>query len=285
MNSPLSSKTFYSSGLCTLGLGLLLVFSAAACGDDSAPQGPPPNFNFNIEVLVVDQDSKPMAEVPVLLDDRTVGFTDREGKFEGQITEAPHTPIKISVSEVEGYRFTTKTSVEEPLRVQRGVSGEPQGLPVSLRVQAQSLVTNYLFWFKLECDEHVGKESCAGLPIRLGEEVVGHTDHAGTVYIAHRGVPGQKLRLTIDTPAHDPTDEDSRVFEPRQPTYEVELDFSATIYSFEEKFTDPVRAAAPPRRRVRPRPRPPAQTTSKAKEAPKKRTPPQEKKSGIIDLW
>ncbi|MFU8804684.1 MAG: hypothetical protein ACNA8W_12795 [Bradymonadaceae bacterium] len=298
MKSPTSirARRHPGSWCAVLSLGIILSLGAGACGDPAPPQGPPPDFPFNIEVYVSDQETKPLPRVPILIDGRTVGFTDRDGKFEGQLIEKPNVSVELSLGELEGYRYTTKHSVEELLRVRPNLSGEPQGLPITLRAEAQSLLTGYLFWVKAECDDHIGDQRCTNLPVRLGEDVVAHTDEHGIAHISHQSVPGRKVILTIDTPAHDPTDEDSAFYEPRQPTYEIDLDFEAAVYVIEEEFTDPIKAkaASSPVRRARPRARPrprPAAQPSAAKQAPTKKAPPKRKtapkqnEGGIIDLW
>jgi hypothetical protein len=292
MRRPRPPLSFLAPGCRLSGLCLIVATSALACGEEPAPQGPPPLFDFSIEVQVVDQEKKPLAKVPVLVDGRTVGYTDREGTFSAVITERPRANLTLSLGPLDGYRFTTPHSLEEELRVQRGVSGEPQGLPIALRAEAQSLLTNYLFWVKLTCDEHIGPEACANLPVRLDGEIKGKTDRLGMAQIAFRGVPDRTVKLVVDTPPHVPTNEESRFYEPARPTYEIKLDFDNSIYVIEENVTDPLRAQNRGRGARRPAaPRPAtASSPAPARQPAQKTAPPPEKKpdtgrGGIIDLF
>lgn len=274
---------------------MLGTLTLSACGDPPPPPMPS-EIEFSLEVFVYDQDETPVPRLPVLVDGQTVGHTDKNGSFAARILEAPNTPIELSLGETSKYRFTSDNIVRETLTVRHGVEGQPVGLPVTLRTSVHSLQNAYLAWVELKCDELLKKEACENIPLQLDGKKVATTDADGKAHFAFDGVIGNKSILTIETPTFPKDSEDYVVFDPKQPSYELNLGLDSTVFHIEETFTDlfalraeQEAAKAAPKRRVRRPARRRATTRKTTRKAPAKKAAPKKKakpkSGGVIDLW
>ncbi|MBA2661916.1 MAG: hypothetical protein H0U74_06445 [Bradymonadaceae bacterium] len=269
-------KTQLRPILATVATALLTSSLAMGCGDPPPP-ATPKDFTFGIEVSVTDQDRAGVARVPVTIDGQVVGFTDKAGKFEGRITDKHNTPIELALGDIDGYRFTTTQTKAEKLTVRRGVSGEPQGLPISLIASVHSLKNDYLVWIRMECDEMLGAPACADLQIKMNNEVVAKTDIEGKAHLSFEGIVGRKVAISVVTPIYNPNAEKPMLFEPQNPAYELTLGMDTTVYLIEDTFTDPAARARPVKRS------PVRSTVPRRAAEPKKEAPKSD--SNIINLW
>lgn len=290
-------RSIYKTGLLTA----LLALSACminACGDPPPPSGPS-EIDFGLEVYVYDQNDAPVAKVPVLVDGQVVGYTDKNGTFAARIIEKPNTPIEISAGNLSGYRFTSDQILQDTLTVRQGVDGNFVGIPLTLRTTVHSLKNSYLTWVQLKCDESLQEDACANLPLKLDGKEIARTDQDGKAHFAFEGIIGTKSVVTVDTPVFDKDSEDYVVFDPKQPSFELNLGLDNTVFVIEESFTDLIhhhaqRTAAPVKKATTSRTnkrsttsRPKATTKSTPKKAPAKKAPAKkaEPKSSVIDLW
>lgn len=217
-------------------LTLVTLLGAAACGDEGPPP-PPPTYQFTVEVQVEDSNQNPVPKVPVLLDGKVVGYTDRDGKFSGTLTDRADKELTLSVNDVEGFRFAADSnSVTETLKITK-VNGQDSGVPIFLQVQAESIKKDYFVWIKAVCDDSL--PTCAGMPVTLNGREVAKTNHLGYAHFSFKDVPQNDVEIKIDTPSHSPSDKDSARYEPRDPSYKLTLDLESHIYLVEENFTNP----------------------------------------------
>ncbi len=265
-----------------------LLGTLVGCGEDPPPP-PPPKHDFTVEVEVTDTDENPLPRVPVTLDGRVVGHTDKDGKFSGKLTELAGTDVTLGVKDIEGYRFVNEeTSVMEKLKTTT-VNGEKSGVPLFLQIQAESITKEYLVWVEAKCGDGLEGE-CEDLPVLLDGEEVARTNPLGFAHFSFSDVPQNDLKLTIDTP--DPEGDDETKLSPADPEYALTLDLDSHIYLIEESFENPdakktkKRRRRPRRRRASKRRRPAKKKAAKkksSKKAPKKKSGKPD--NGVIDLW
>ncbi len=274
---------------------MLSSLTLGACGDPPPPPMPS-EFEFSIEAFVYDQNDAPVARVPILIDGQVVGYSDKDGAFVAKILESPNTDIELSLGDLSGYRFTSDNVVRETLVVRQGVGGAPVGLPITLRASVHSLKNSYLAWVKINCDDSLREGSCENMPIKLDDKVVATTDNQGKAHFAFEGIIGKKSLVTIDTPVYQKDSDYYVVFDPKQPSFELNLGIDNTVFVIEESFTDLIglhtdRMAEKAKPKAATRRRAPAKKAAAKTTAPKKAAPKKEPakkapaKSGVIDLW
>lgn len=235
-----------------VGLSLLFVaFVGSACGGEEVEQAVP-TYDFTIEVEAIDREGHPVAGVPVLVDDNLVGHTDADGIFRAILHDEVGRWLHLAVDSPEGYRIAgNERQLETELQTTRGVDGAPRGLPVSLSVEFESVVFQHFVWVDVDCDDKLDDEHCAGLPVMLGDRELARTDARGFAHFSFEAVPGDVYDVSIETPTHDPDDDDSVKFEPASPRFEIELDAEPTVFHLAQEFTDPTVEDRRPRRRTR----------------------------------
>lgn len=286
------------AGLLT---AVLMLSTLAACGDPPPPPVPS-EFEFAIEAFIYDQNDAPVARVPVLIDGQVVGYSDKDGSFVAKILERPNAQIELSLGDLAGYRFTSDNVLRETLVVKRGVGGEPVGLPLTLRASLHSLKNSYLTWVQLNCDDSLREGSCENIPLKLDGKTIATTDSEGKAHFMFEGIIGKKSIVTVDTPTYQKDSDYYVVFEPKQPSFELNLGLDSTVFVIEESFTDLIglhadRTAEKSKPKTNVRKKAPAAKAPVAKapaakaqdaKAPAAKTPPPKKaepKNAVIDLW
>ncbi len=229
--------------LATLGLG---------CGAEEEVFNPAYHqFEFPIEVEAKDSADNPVAGVPVVLDGNVVGYTGADGLFEGILWEYGETEVTLAVREPEGYRLVSGQEKTEHLRITEGLDGYLRGLAVTLRPELQSVQTEYMAWVQISCDQYLDDKHCKDRPVLLDGQEIARTDEHGQARVTFIGVPDTKATLSIRTPVHDPSAEDSVWMFPPNPNYPIELGYDATIFRVNQEFSDPAEQRAQERRPTR----------------------------------
>ncbi|RAL24803.1 hypothetical protein DL240_00915 [Lujinxingia litoralis] len=262
---------------------LSLALSLVAC--ESEPQGPPPpppEFNFPVDVQVTDGAGQPVHSVAVELDGQVVGFTGADGTFKATLVEKPNTNVTLKVSAPEGYRVADGGEITEALRVTEVIGGQYSGLPLTLKPKVVSLRHTFMGWVQTSCDERMREGSCEGLPVLVDGQEVARTDFTGAAQFSFEGIPGQSAKVSIRTPEYDPNDDDSALFEPRNPEFELALGYTATIFRIDQNFVDPAAKRAAPKRRTTRRTSSRRATRKTTKKKPAKQ---EEKENHIISIW
>lgn len=222
------------------------------CGDETDDQPQMDEFDFPVEVEATDQEDEPVAGVPVLVDDRLVGFTDADGVFEATLSERPLETLRLSVEQPPGYRTVSdETSLEEQLQLVESLDGDIRGIPLTLRVQYESTLVEHLVWLDLDCEDGLDDEFCEDVPVILDDEPRSRTDRRGRAHFTFEGVPGEIHDVDIpitprpDEPEDDEDDaeavddRDLPEIEPADPRYELRATSEPTVYHLQEQFTDP----------------------------------------------
>jgi hypothetical protein len=220
----------------------LVVLAPLGCGNEAKKPDPTEQpHDFQIEVEVTDTDGEVVPEAPVKLDGKTVGYTDKEGKFDATIREKPGTKIELAIGDIDGYRLVDTQSVTEKLKLKQNLSGKGyKGVPVLLHAVAESVQLRYLVWVDATCKDSLPADACQGLLVRRGGEVVATTDRLGKAHFNLREQPDEKISVTIDTPeSKGEEDDETPTFKPADPTYEMSLGIEPTIYRLEPTFEDP----------------------------------------------
>lgn len=214
---------------------LLLGATLAACGGD-APKGPPPKFKFELTAQAIDPNEKALPGMPVELDGKTVGYTDREGRFEATLTGVPGTEVTFGIGESTGMVFDGERTVTERLVVKRGVDGRPTPNPLSIKAVAMSTKLDYLVWVSTTCGPPLSKGDCSGLSVTVEGKEVAKTDIHGRAHFSSSAPKNSEIKVKIDTPKHLDSDP-PREYNPTDPIYELKLGKTAEVYLIEETFT------------------------------------------------
>ena len=237
-----------------------LVIGAAGCGNQTGKKKKkkPKTFDFKTEVEVTEADGgAPITGVPIKIDGKTVGYTDKEGIFKGVINDRPGRKIELSAGAVEGFRYLEGQSTTVKLDVKKGLSGNKRrGVPILMHAVAESILENYLVWVSLTCDEDsMDQEDCQGLPVLRDGKQIATTDKNGTAHFSLTEQPGTTLEVKVDT-RKDEEDDDLPIYEPADPVWKIKLSLDPKVYLVETTFEDP--EGDEPRWR----PPPPSTTTS-----------------------
>jgi len=258
----------------------LLSSFVLACGEEPPP-APPPIKEFRLEVLAR-EDINPLPLVPVLVDGKTVGFTDKNGRFEATLKDRPGRAITLGIGDLDGYRLASDSEVSETLRL----TNSGIGVPVALNVTFESLRKEYMVWVSAGCDpKAIDPKFCEGLAVLMDGQEIGRTDDLGQAHIAFSHVPQRDVKFTIQTPKVNPLDA-SIIPVPESPSFNVKLDFTSQIYLIEENFINAIQGRRPaPRAAQRPATssRPAARPQPKPKPKPQPKADPKTKDE--IDLW
>lgn len=220
---------------------LALLLSTPGCGDEE-PEGPPPTHSFELEVSVVDENDNGVPGAPVDIDGTTVGYTDREGLFEGELREREGAEIELAIGEMDDYQVPDDARTTETLKLKESLEGDIEPVPITMQTEIASARTDYLFWIEVDCDEYLDEDDrCADLPVLVDDEEYARTDSRGTAHFVLQKVPEETVEVSIDTPdpPEDDEDEEAFTFDPEGPTYEVELGLEPEVLVVKERFTDP----------------------------------------------
>jgi hypothetical protein len=268
-------------------VALLTVIVSFGCGEEEVA-APPPVHQFKLEVSVIDTNDNPVAKAPVLLDGKTVGYTDRAGLFQAVINEREGVQIDLGVGKMEEYLIPEDASTTATLKLAKTLEGARQAVPVDLHTTVRSAREDYLVWIDADCGEYLDSSKCQDLPVMHNGKEVARTDDEGKAHFAFEGVPSETVTVSLDTPMYEPTadddEDDSFVMKPADPSYDIELGLGTEVLRISETFNDPVAAEKAKkktkrrRRYRRPRRSSKKKTTTKKKEK-------KEKKSDVIELW
>lgn len=218
-----------------LSLALLLggaLLGFVGCGDQNAPKGPPPKFMFELEAFATTEGGKPAPGLPVLLDGKIIGYTDRNGEFRGVIHEEYRKEVELRLGEVDEFAYLEDPFTKQELVVKKRKDGKLNAIPVSLIAKVRSRTLDYLVWVKVECED---AKHCEDLPVKAGDEIVATTDAFGRAHFVHEGTPGSVLEVTIENTVE--REEGPLQLEPANPVYEIELGEGAEVLSIQESFS------------------------------------------------
>lgn len=254
----------YHHRCATFVAALVLAATIVGCGEEEK-KGPPPTFPFDIEVSVVDENDNGVAGAPIELDGKTVGYTDREGLFEGVLTERRGAEIELSVGSMDDYDIPEEARTAEKLRLKKSLDDKVESVPVTMQAEITSRRTSYLVWIEVECDKYLSEDDrCEEMPVLVDGEEYARTDSRGGAHFLINEVPEETVEIAIETPEppEDDDDDDAFTIEPEDPTYEVELGLEPEVLVIRERFTDPKakeeaeKPDPPPQPRPKPKPKP-----------------------------
>lgn len=250
----------------------------SACGEEPPP-APPPRKEYRLEVSTKEEGNA-VALVPVKLDGKIVGYTDKNGQFTATITERPGTQVTLGVGEIEGYKASSDSEVTEALRL----TSAGIGIPIALDVTYESLRREYMVWVSVNCsDKSMPAEFCVNLPVLKDGKEIARTDEYGQAHATFHDIPQREIKIMVDTPTVNPLS-DPVIPVPEDPTYPITLDFNSQVYLIEDAFVNALQGRRPAVRSTpntttsRPTPKP--QPKPKPKPQPKPKPKPAE-----IDLW
>jgi hypothetical protein len=266
---------------------LLALLLTAGCGEQEKKAAPKVH-QFEINVSVSDENDSPVAEAPVLLDGKTVGFTDRDGLFEAVINEQAGAQVEVSIGKMDEYLVPEDAVAGGTLKLSKSLDGKKKPVPITLQTSVRSARKDYLVWLDTNCGKYLGSEKCQNIPVKHNDQVVAHTDEEGQAHFSFQGVPGDKVTVSLETPTYKPSaddDEDAAfVMKPETPSYDIELGLDSEVLRITEEFSDPVAAAKAKKKAKRRRSYRRAKRRKAAKKAKKKEAK-KKKDDGVIDLW
>lgn len=231
-----------------------LVGVMVGCGDDAPPPAPQ-ILSFPISVTVTEDgpESAPIAKVPVLLDGKPVGYTDKDGKFSAVLSEQVGKNIAVSLGTIDGYKFMGEPpTINEPLRVRDDTGGGAVPVPLFLKANLESTVVESLIWVKAACDNSIDKLACANLEVKVGDETMATTDEHGHAHFVMKSTPNKTIKLSIITPPYSSDDPDSFKLEPSSPEFDIELGRRSNVYVVDRAFSNGLEDAARRGPRARP---------------------------------
>ena len=234
----MASDDLQTTGALSKAMVVALLVAGIGCGGQTSSQSKKPKtYEFQVEVQVSDNEGNPVAEAPVQLDGKTVGYTDKTGKFEGVIEEKPGTEVELALGHLDGYRYVDDSKATEVLELKPSLSGEGRkGVPVLLKTTAKSIKRHYLIWVQAHCKADVlSDEDCQGLEAKRDGEVVATTDQFGTAHFHLREKSGAPLEVAIEHPTLEEADVE---LTPKTPTYQFETALESTVYLLEPTFTE-----------------------------------------------
>lgn len=235
----MTSKTTWS----VLLVGALLI-GGVGCGNQTAKKKKkkPKTYDFKTEIEVTETEAgEPISGVPIKIDGKTVGYTDKDGIFKGSIKDRPGRKVELTAGAVDGYRYVDKSNTKTvSLKAKKGLSGNKRrGLPILMHAVAESILENYLVWISLECDEDsMDEEDCQGLPVLRNGEQIATTDANGTAHFSLTEQPQTTIEVKIDTPKDEEND-DLPIYEPADPVWKINLGLDPKVYLVETTFEDP----------------------------------------------
>ena len=284
---------FILAALALVALGL------GGCGDDQNGRPIKP-YAYNINVRVVTdaadlEEQRPLHSVPIKVDGKIIGYTDRDGGLEAVMKAKPGTSITIEAGQIEGYEYAGPSSQEFKFKVRKLSPELIETLPISFNTTARSVSTDYLVWLQLDCRSL--ERSCEGMPVKVKDEIVATTDAVGHAQFTHKSAPGQALEVTADaSKLLQPSEGFTGVKNPIH-NFSLELDKASTVYLLEGtlELNEPEPAAEPEpkkrvkRRRKRTRKRGAKKRTTRKRSVRKRSTPSPKKKkkkrSRSIDIF
>lgn len=283
-----TKRELTASPLSALAIGLLALLLAAGCGEQEK-KAAPKIHQFEINVSVSDESDEPVAEAPVLLDGKTVGFTDRDGLFEAVISEKEGAQVEVAIGKMDNYLVPEDAVAGGALRLSKSLEGTRKPVPVSLQTTVRSARKDYLLWLDVDCGEYLDKAKCQNLPVKHNGEEVAWTDDFGQAHFSFQGVPGETVQVSIDTPTYEPSadddDDDAFVMKPESPSYDIELGLDSEVLRITEVFSDPIAAERAKKKAERRRRYRRVRRKRAAKKAKKKAPKKKKKDDGVIDLW
>jgi hypothetical protein len=195
---------------------------------------------FAVMVRARSTSDEPVAGVHAWADGRPLGATSDQGLLRAELRGREHASVELSAACPPSYRTVepTRTLV---LRRLRGAGNERTGA-LEIGVQCEPLE-----WLAALVILTTGPGAdVAGLPIRVGGDVVGQTGTDGSAHVQFVAPPHASLRVTLDTQGRPG-------LRPRDPVHSFRLTEPDSFVLIEQTFTQ----------RARPRPgSPPAQPVS-----------------------
>lgn len=269
--------------ICIAFLGMIW---SIGCGDDPPPAAPK-ELSFPIKVSVTDGDNEGVPKVPVLVDGKPVGYTDKDGKFSASLNDQVGRSVTLSLGLLTGYKHTEDPIFSDVLKASAGVKGAIQPMPISLDAKMVSTNVNLLIWVSADCDDTIEKRACANIPVKVNDEVVGNTDAHGHTHFTYKTTPNKVLKVTLDTPSYSSDDPDSFQMVPFKPEYEIKAGSKSKVFYIDEGFSsgDSGPKKKTRRRKTTRRRKPATRRIVKKKSSRKKRKKKKKKDSGVISIF
>jgi hypothetical protein len=267
-----------------------LALALTACSGGESQRKIASTFTFPVEIDVnVSEDDEVkggLARVPVKVDDKVIGYTDKDGKFSAYIQEKPGAEVQLSLGSMNGWVFENDSSTNQ-LRVKRGVDNKPNPIPLKLSAKAMNIELDYLVWVKLDCPEDkIDPTLCADIPIKLDGQEVARTALDGRAHFSSRAPIESKHTVEILTPKFDQSAEEPAMVRPPNPTYTLKLDELSEVFILEQTLVDAIVLAGDNddkrktgrRTKRKGSKKPKRRITNKKKDPPKKKKDPPKKK-------
>lgn len=229
---------------CVGALFAACALTAACGGGGEAAEEAPPTFDFKIDVLVTDTADKPVVKAPVMLDGKTIGFTDKDGRLLAVITEIPGKEVELATAPPEGYAATGELVSRTKLALREGQDGSAVGGTAQLQAKMERALHEHLVWISLECGSDLPPGACADLEVKNDQgETIATTDPFGRAHVLLTGSPDKPAELTVDT--RRPLADGSAPYqlEPAEPSFTIEFGRSPEVFVVKQAFTNRVAAA------------------------------------------
>src|SRR5699024_5642610 len=109
---------------------------STGCGEE-AKEAPPTPYEFGLTVEAMDSEENPVVKAPVVLDDKIIGYTDRDGKYQATLTDLVGTQFTLGIGEMSGYHVPESATIMGVLERVETIDGF-SNTPVRLRAVLES---------------------------------------------------------------------------------------------------------------------------------------------------
>ena len=194
---------------------LLLTICPVAC---SASE--PSEFAFT--VLCLSDSDAPLSDVPVEVDGKTVGTSDRSGLLRVRVRGAEGETVRLAAICPQGYRESRLKRRITLRRFGRLDKQQPAGGPkIVWRCHPARRLAALV----------VGTHGRSGIPVIAGGREVARTGPHGTAHALFELLPGSSLTVALDT-------EERPRLRPRSPRRSFRLEDRDTLWIFEQRFSE-----------------------------------------------
>ena len=284
-----------------------LALALVACGGGEAQRKIATTFTFPVEIDVnISEDDEikgGLSRVPVKLDDKVIGYTDKDGKFTAYIKDKPGAEVQLSLGAMNGWVFEDDVA-KTTLLVKRSIDNKPNPIPLKLSAKAMNIELDYLVWVKLDCPEDkIDQAKCADVPVKLDGKEVARTGFDGRAHFSSRAPIESKHKVEILTPKFDANADEPAMVRPANPSYDIKLDELSAVFIIEQTLVDAIVLAAnaedgkkgkkgkrgkrkgpkKPKRRITNKTKKNPSTKTKKPRKPKKPTKPKDDEISIFD--
>lgn len=188
-----------------------------------------PQPMFNVILTVVDDVGKPLADVPLEIQGHP-RKSDPDGRVRLTVRGEEGTKLPVKVTPPKGWKLSQPFD-GVVLRFMIDLAGHrDRTLPIESTIRMEPIVRRYAV---------LVDSGVAGLPVQAFGQQRAVTNSRGVAVFLYDGVPGDELRVSLDTTGSP--------FKPQNPSTTFTLSPHPDVYVFKEHFDTPPPPKKPPK--------------------------------------